>query len=44
MNRGGFRIGRVFGIDIHVNWSWLIILALVTWNLTDVFSRTTDRS
>ena len=39
MKQGGIRIGRVFGIDIHVNWSWLIILALVTWNLTDVFSR-----
>jgi Zn-dependent protease len=31
--RGGFRIGRIFGINIYVDWSWLIIFLLVTWNL-----------
>jgi len=37
--RGGFRIGRIFGIDIRVDWSWLFIFALVTWNLSSVFSQ-----
>ena len=32
MNRG-FRIGHLFGIDIDVDWSWLVIFFLVTWNL-----------
>jgi len=29
----GFRIGRLFGIDIHIDWSWLFIFLLVTGNL-----------
>ncbi len=29
----GFRIGRLFGIDIRVDWSWLVIFFLITWNL-----------
>jgi Zn-dependent protease/predicted transcriptional regulator len=37
--RSGFRIGRVFGIDIRVDWSWLFIFALVTWNLSNLFSQ-----
>ena len=28
-----FRIGRVFGITIGVNWSWAILFALITWTL-----------
>jgi hypothetical protein len=39
MSRSGFRIGRIFGIDINVDWSWLLILFLVTWNLSSVFGR-----
>jgi Zn-dependent protease len=35
----GFRIGRVFGIDIRVDWSWLFIFVLVAWNLSTVFSQ-----
>ena len=35
--RGGFRIGRIFGIDIRVDWSWLLILLLVVWNLGATF-------
>ena len=31
--RSGFRIGRVFGINIYIDWSWLFIFLLVTWNL-----------
>jgi Zn-dependent protease/CBS domain-containing protein len=30
---GSLRIGRLFGIPIHVHASWLVIFALVTWSL-----------
>jgi Zn-dependent protease/CBS domain-containing protein len=29
-----FTIGRIAGIRISINWSWLIIFALVVWSLT----------
>ena len=32
MNRGIY-IGRIFGINIHVDWSWVLIFLLVTWSL-----------
>jgi len=32
MNRGLY-IGRIFGISIHVDWSWVLIFLLVTWSL-----------
>jgi Zn-dependent protease/CBS domain-containing protein len=35
----GFRIGRIFGVDVRVDWSWVFIFALLTWNLVAVFSR-----
>ena len=35
----GFHIGRVGGIDLRVDWSWLVIFALLTWNLVAVFAR-----
>jgi Zn-dependent protease/predicted transcriptional regulator len=31
--RSGFGIGKIFGINIHVDWSWIFIFLLVTWNL-----------
>jgi Zn-dependent protease len=34
-----FRIGRLFGIDIRVDWSWVFIFLLMTWNLSSVFSQ-----
>ncbi len=34
----GFRFGRIFGIDIRIDWSWLFIVVLLTWNLSAVFS------
>jgi Zn-dependent protease/predicted transcriptional regulator len=37
--RSGFRVGRIFGIDIRVDWSWLFILYLVTWNLHTAFEQ-----
>src|SRR5262249_12433427 len=33
------RIGRLFGIDLRVDWSWVFIFVLLTWNLVAVFSR-----
>lgn len=37
MTGRGFRIGRLFGIKIDVDWSWLLIFLLVVWNLATVF-------
>lgn len=28
-----FRLGRFFGIELGVNWSWLVVFALITWSL-----------
>jgi Zn-dependent protease/predicted transcriptional regulator len=28
-----FRLGRIAGVDVGVNWSWLVVLALITWSL-----------
>lgn len=39
MSRSGFKIARLFGIDIRVDWSWLVIFTLVTWNLATVFGQ-----
>ena len=35
----GFQLFRILGIDVRVDWSWLLILALVTWNLSRVFGQ-----
>jgi Zn-dependent protease/CBS domain-containing protein len=37
--RRGFRIGRFFGIDIRVDWTWLIVFALVTYSLGNMFGQ-----
>ena len=37
MSGSGFRLGQLFGIKINIDWSWLFIFLLVTWNLTVVF-------
>jgi Zn-dependent protease len=39
-NRGGFSLGRIFGIAIRINVTWLLVLPLVAWNLSSAFSRT----
>ncbi|HEX5504204.1 MAG TPA: site-2 protease family protein [Thermomicrobiales bacterium] len=31
--RGGVPLGRIFGITIAVDWSWIVIFLLVLWNL-----------
>lgn len=31
--RSGIHIGRIYGIDIYVDWSWIFIFLLVMWNL-----------
>lgn len=35
----GFRIGRLYGINIRVDWSWILILLLITWNLVTALSQ-----
>jgi Zn-dependent protease/predicted transcriptional regulator len=35
--RSGFSIGRVFGVNIRIDWSWLLIFLLITWNLGTTF-------
>ncbi len=35
--RSGLRIGRVFGINLYIDWSWLLIFLLVAWNLSYLF-------
>ena len=35
----GFRIGKLFGISIRVDWSWLFIFVLLSSNLVGLFSR-----
>jgi Zn-dependent protease/CBS domain-containing protein len=37
MNRG-FRVAKLFGIKIKVDWSWLLIMLLIVWNLSSAFS------
>lgn len=36
-----FRLGRIAGVEIGIHWSWLIVVALITWSLADgVFPET----
>ena len=35
----GFRVGKIFNINIHIDWSWLLIFGLVTWSLASSFSQ-----
>ncbi len=34
-----FRLGRILGIEVRVDWSWVFIFVLMTWNLFAVFTR-----
>ncbi len=35
----GFRLGKIFRIDIHINWSWFVIFLLVAWSLAVTFGQ-----
>ncbi len=35
--RNSLKVGRVFGVDIYVDWSWLFIFFLITWDLGTTF-------
>jgi Zn-dependent protease/CBS domain-containing protein len=39
MTNSGIRIAKLFGIKIRIDWSWLLILLLVVWNLSVAFSQ-----
>src|SRR4051794_22764908 len=32
---GNVRLGRVGGVEVRINWSWLVILSLIVWSLAD---------
>ncbi len=34
----GIRVGKILGIDIRVDWSWLFIFVLLTWSLATAIS------
>ena len=33
--QNSFRLGRFFGIEVGLNWSWLVVFALIVWSLAD---------
>lgn len=33
MRRGALRLGRIFGIEVGLDWSWFIVFFLITWSL-----------
>jgi Zn-dependent protease len=35
----GFRIGKIFNININIDWSWLLIFGLVSWSLASSFGQ-----
>src|SRR5258708_17408491 len=32
---GNITLGRVGGVEVRVNWSWLVVFALIVWSLAD---------
>jgi Zn-dependent protease/CBS domain-containing protein len=32
---GNFTLGRFGGVEVRINWSWLVIFALIVWSLAD---------
>ena len=38
MNTQSTRVGRLFGIDLRIDWSWVFVFILLTWNLVAVFT------
>jgi Zn-dependent protease/predicted transcriptional regulator len=37
--RSGVKVGRLFGIDFYIDWSWLFIFFLITWQLAASFGQ-----
>lgn len=37
--KSGFSIGKLFGITIRIDWSWLVIFVLVSWSLSASFGQ-----
>jgi Zn-dependent protease len=35
----GFRVGKIFNINIDIDWSWLLIFGLVSWSLASSFGQ-----
>jgi Zn-dependent protease len=35
MVNGNFTLGRIGGIEVRVNWSWLVVFALIVWSLAE---------
>ncbi len=33
MVESSIRLGRIAGVDVGINWSWLVVFALITWSL-----------
>jgi Zn-dependent protease/CBS domain-containing protein len=33
--RNGFRLGKLFGIDIVIDYSWVLVFVLITWSLAE---------
>jgi Zn-dependent protease len=32
---GNISLGRIGGVEVRINWSWLVIFALIVWTLAD---------
>ena len=39
---GGFSLGKIFGIEIRIDWSWILIFLLITWNVYIVLPQLND--
>lgn len=37
-----FRLGRIAGVEIGAHWSWLLVVALITWSLAEGVFPTTN--
>jgi Zn-dependent protease/CBS domain-containing protein len=37
--QSGFHLGRIFGINIRIDWSWIFVFFLITWNLGTGFTQ-----
>jgi Zn-dependent protease len=35
VSNGDFRLGRFGGVEVRINWSWLVVFALIVWSLAD---------